>query len=66
MRLSNMYDVQHHRFCDFHTDHIPSECVCGATRPKAPWFDAFVQRAEQQEAWPWQITGPVKQRLPQP
>lgn len=34
---------QHHRVCEFWTDHYPSDCSCGATMPKAPWFDTYAQ-----------------------
>lgn len=35
--------AEHHALCDFHWSHWDRECSCGATRPKATWFDAFAR-----------------------
>lgn len=35
----------HHQDCDYHADQYPWECTCGATRPKASWFDATALRS---------------------
>jgi hypothetical protein len=34
----------HHDNCEFWTDHYPHECTCGATMPRAPWFDEVERR----------------------
>lgn len=36
----------HHEDCEWHLDQYDWECTCGATRPKAPWFDEQVARAQ--------------------
>ena len=36
----------HHRDCDYWFEQYPNECTCGATRPKAVWFDTYVQECE--------------------
>jgi hypothetical protein len=36
----------HSAYCDWHHDQYPWECTCGATAPKAPWFDEYVQACE--------------------
>jgi hypothetical protein len=38
--------MRHHPDCDFWCDHYPSECTCGAERPKAAWFDAHAARCD--------------------
>jgi hypothetical protein len=37
--------VQHHPRCDALIDY-PWECTCGASRPKAHWFDHYVSECE--------------------
>ena len=41
----------HHRLCDWNIVHDPDYCVCGACRPKAPWFDAYVRLALRQATY---------------
>lgn len=36
-------DRAHHMLCDFWWERSVSECSCGVTRPKAPWFDGVVR-----------------------
>lgn len=31
--------AQHHACCDYWQDQYPDECTCGATAPRASWFD---------------------------
>jgi hypothetical protein len=37
----------HHQYCGWHWDQYDSECTCGATRPKAVWFDAYVRECDE-------------------
>jgi hypothetical protein len=42
---------RHHRDCDYHLDQREDECTCGASRPKAPWFDSYVAECAAAEFW---------------
>jgi hypothetical protein len=35
---------EHHTLCDYHFDQYDFECTCGATAPKAAWFDDIAGR----------------------
>ena len=38
--------TDHHPDCDWFCDQYDFECSCGATRPKAPWFDEHARRCD--------------------
>jgi hypothetical protein len=36
---AELRSVGHHIICEWHLDQYPWECTCGATAPRAAWFD---------------------------
>ena len=40
-------NISHHPVCDYWFEQYEFECTCGATRPKHPGFDDYVERCRE-------------------
>ena len=46
-QVENLQGVlAHHPLCDWHYEQYWFECTCGATQPKAEYFDEYVAKCE--------------------